>query len=191
MFSSKFLFIIHSPLKRGVTLKRDGARIKMFGKKNSESEILKSTLKECDLFNGFSSGDLKSLLEISHIRDYSEGEAVFTQSTVGLCFYLIVKGSVNIVTENQASRQILKKLSQGEYFSEVHLFSENVHSVTAEAAELTRLIVFAKPDFEDLVKKEPKLGNKTLLRFLEYFGLKLDELYRENRELKTKLMKND
>lgn len=159
----------------------------MFGKKNSESEILKNTLKECALFNGFSSGELRSLLEISHIRDYSEGEAIFTQSTVGLCFYIIVKGTVNIVTESRDERQVLKKLSQGEYFSEVHLFSENTHSVTAEAAELTRLIVFAKPDFEDLVKKEPKLGNKTLLRFLEYFGLKLDELYKENKELKIKI----
>lgn len=159
----------------------------MFGNKNSESEILKITLKECNLFNGFSSGELKSLLEISHIRDYSEGEAVFRQSTIGLCFYIIVKGCVNIVTENQTERLVLKQLSQGEYFSEVHLFSENVHSVSAEAAELTRLIVFAKPDFEDLVKKEPKLGNKTLLRFLEYFGVKLDELYKENKELKLKI----
>ena len=159
----------------------------MFGKNNSDRDLFKTRLKECPLFSSFSGREISSLLEISHIRDYSEGEKIFTQGTIGLCFYIIVKGSVNILTESGENIQVLKELSEGAYFSEVHLFSETTHSVSAAAGEITRLIVFAKPDFEDLIKKDPKLGNKTLVKFLEFFGEKLDELYRENKSLKQKL----
>ncbi|HWA05378.1 MAG TPA: Crp/Fnr family transcriptional regulator [Ignavibacteria bacterium] len=159
----------------------------MFGKNNTEENLLKTRIKECPLFSGLSGSEIKSLLEISHIRDYSENEKIFTQSTIGLCFYIIVKGSVKIVSENNGTELVLKELAESSYFSEVHLFSETTHTVSAVAGEITRLIVFAKPDFEELVKKEPKLGNKTLLKFLEFFGEKLDEMYRENKILKHKL----
>ncbi len=159
----------------------------MFGKNNTEENLLKTRIKECPLFSGLSGSEIKSLLEISHIRDYSENEKIFTQSTIGLCFYIIVKGSVKIVSENNGTEILLKELPESSYFSEVHLFSETTHTVSAVAGEITRLIVFAKPDFEELVKKEPKLGNKTLLKFLEFFGEKLDEMYRENKILKHKL----
>ena len=159
----------------------------MFGKNNTEENLLKTRIKECPLFSGLSGSEIKSLLEISHIRDYSENENIYTQSTIWLCFYIIVKGSVKIVSENNGTELVLKELAESSYFSEVHLFSETTHTVSAVAGEITRLIVFAKPDFEELVKKEPKLGNKTLLKFLEFFGEKLDEMYRENKILKHKL----
>ncbi len=162
----------------------------MFGKKNFDGELLAKRLKECPLFNGFSGSELKSLLEISHIRDYSENETIFSQSSIGLCFYIIVKGSVKIISENNGSFLVLSELTEGAYFSEVHLFSETTHTVSALAGEITRLIVFAKPDFEALVKKEPRLGNKTLLKFLEFFGGKLEELYKENKLLMQKLTKS-
>lgn len=163
----------------------------MFDKNRNESDLLKSRIKECPLFAELSGSEIKSLLEIAHIRDYSEGEKIFTQGTIGLCFYIIVKGKVNIISEDPMNMHVLKELSEGAYFSEVHLFSETTHTVSAAAGEISRLIIFAKPDFEELVKKEPKLGNKALLRFLDFFGEKVDELYRENIELKHKIHGNN
>lgn len=159
----------------------------MFGKHNSDSDLLKTRIKECPLFSELSGGEVKSLLEITHIRDYSEGEKIFTDGTIGLCFYIIVKGKVKIISEDGANTLLLKELTEGAYFSEVHLFSETTHTISAASGEITRLIVFAKPDLKELVKKEPKLGNKILLKFLDFFGERVDELYRENKELKHKL----
>jgi len=159
----------------------------MFSKKGSETDLLKTRIKECPLFSDLSDSEIKALLQIAHIRDYSEGEKIFTQGTVGLCFYIIVKGKVNIISEDSSKPQLLRELGESAYFSEVHLFSETTHTVSAAAAELTKLIVFAKPDFEDLVKMDPRLGSKALLRFLEFFGEKVDELYRENKDILRKL----
>ena len=163
----------------------------MFSKNRSDSDLIKSRVKECLMFSDFSRGEIKSLLEIAHIRDYSEGEKIFTQGTIGLCFYIIVKGSVKIISDDGSATHVHRELSEGAYFSEIHLFGDTTHTVSAAAAEITRLVVFAQPDFDELVKKEPKLGNKALLRFLEFFGSKIDELYRENKELKHKLHRND
>lgn len=158
----------------------------MFNKNNSQDILLK-TLRECSLFSDFSNAELKALLGISHIRDYAEGEKIFEEGTIGLCFYLIVSGRVKVMYEKESKAVAIREFSQGEFFSEVHLFSESYHTVSCAASEITKLIVLAKPDFEDLIKIKQRLGNRILLKFLEFFGTKLDELYKENRELKLKL----
>lgn len=156
----------------------------MFKRKDSEHDQLLSALKNCPIFEGFSASELKEVLSIAHIRDYSAEEKIFAEGTIGLCFYLIIKGSVLLYTESDGKQTVIKEYSKGAYFSEVHLFSESYHTVTCSAKEVMRAIVLAKPDFEDLVKIKPKLSNKILLRFLDFFGQKLEKLYKENRELK-------
>ena len=154
-------------------------------KRNSETDALKAALKACPLFDGLKDSELKILLDAAHIRDYSEGEAVFNEGTIGLCFYLIVKGSTKIVTKGSDGKAvIIRELSEGDYFSEVHLFAELPHTVSCIASGISRLVVIAKPDLEDIVKINSKLGSRLLLRFLEYFGEKLDAIYSENKVLR-------
>lgn len=159
----------------------------MFNKNNTEQDLLLKRMLDCTLFCDFSTGEIKTLLNIAHVRDYAESEKIFEDGTIGLCFYIIVKGSVKIISEKDDKTNIIREFKDGEYFSEIHLFSESYHTVSCTAGEVTKLIVFAKPDLEDFVKIKPKLGNKVLLEFLEFFGSKMDELYKENRELKHKL----
>ena len=156
----------------------------MFKHRDTEHSQLAAALKNCPLFEGLSGGELKEILKIAHIRDYSTDEKLFDEGTLGLCFYLIVKGSAVISTEKDGKTAELKEYREGAYFSEVHLFSETYHTVSCTAKEVTRAIVLAKPDFEDLVKIKPRLGTKLLLKFLDFFGEKLEKLYKENRELK-------
>jgi CRP-like cAMP-binding protein len=156
----------------------------MFGIKSSDKKLHLEKIKSLQLFSGLSTSELKRLLDVAHIRNYAEGEIIFSQGTIGLCFYIIVKGSVNIIGEKNNNSMVLKKINEGDSFSEIHLFTEITHSVSAVADQITQLIVFTKPDIENLIKKEPKLGSKTLLKFLEYFGDKLNELYIENKNLK-------
>jgi len=149
-------------------------------------EIEFKTLSNCPLFAGLSKGELKTVLNISHIRDYSADEKVFTEGTVGLCFYLVVKGKVDIVSgtaREGAQPKTIKTYSAGAYFSEAHLFAEINHTVSCIASEVTKLIIFTKPDFDDFVKINPKTGNKLLLNFLKFVSEQLEMLYKQNMEL--------
>ena len=157
----------------------------MFNRKITD-EIEFKTLSNCPLFAGLSKGELKIVLNISHIRDYSADEKVFTEDTVGLCFYLVVKGKVDIVSgasQEGAQPKIIKTYNAGAYFSEAHLFAEINHTVSCIAQEVTKLIIFTKPDFDDFVKINPKTGNKLLLNFLKFISEQLELLYKQNMEL--------
>lgn len=159
----------------------------MFGRNNFEQNLLAARMKACPLFSSLTSGEIKYLLSTAHLRDYADGEKVFDEGTIGLCFYLIIKGCVRIVAEDDGKQHSIREFKDGEFFSEIHLFSESYHSVSCISGEVTKLVVFTKPDFEELVKIKSQMGNKILLKFLEFFGMKMDELYRENRGLKYKL----
>ncbi len=153
--------------------------------KNADDAEFK-ILSECPLFQGLSKSELKTAKGISHVRDYSTDERIFSEGTLGLCFYIIVKGSAEIVSEPDAENvpsNVLKVYKQGDYFSESHLFTETNHSVSCIAKEVTRLIIFTKPDFEDLIKIKPRIGNRLLLNFLQFMGTQLETLYKENRNL--------
>lgn len=155
----------------------------MFKKKSNFNEA-ENSINSCILFQNLDKGEIKSVLSIVHTRDYAVDERIFSEGTVGLCFYLIMKGAVDIVTASGSETKILKTLEEGAYFSEVHLFSEATHSVSCVAKELTTMLVISKPDIEDIIKLKPKLGNTLLLNFLEFLSIKLDELYKENVKLK-------
>lgn len=161
----------------------------MFNKRTSESDMLVKTMKACPLFSELSRSEITSLLAIAHVRDYSVDEKVFDEETIGLCFYIIVKGSVKIVSAEAGNEQVLKEFKEGGYFSEVHLFSETNHAVSCITGEVTRLIAFAKPDFDEFIKIKAKTANKVLMKFLDFFGVSLDKLYRENMELRQTLKK--
>jgi CRP-like cAMP-binding protein len=157
----------------------------MFNRKITD-EIEFKTLSSCPLFAGLSKGELKTVLNISHIRDYSSDEKVFTEGTIGLCFYIVVKGKVDIVTETPEEGthpKTIKTYKAGAYFSEAHLFAEINHTVSCIAREVTKLIIFTKPDFDDFVKINPKTGNKLLLNFLRFTSIQLEQLYKQNMEL--------
>jgi len=159
----------------------------MFKRKNNDNDLFVKRMKECSIFSDLSRGEIKSLLGSAHIREYSADEKIFSEGTIGLCFYIIVTGAVAIIGDGDGKNLTLKEYKAGDFFSEVHLFSETNHTVSCVAKEVTKLIVFAKPDLEDVVKVNPRLGNKVLLKFLEFFGKKLDKFYRENRELKEEI----
>lgn len=157
--------------------------------KLKEDDTIIKSLRNCPLFTGFGRSELKSVLSIAHIRDYSDGEVIFSEGNLGLCFYIIVKGSAEIAALSKSGNNgTLKKrvYTEGSYFSETHLFTESSHSVSCTAREVTKLIIFAKPDLEDLIKIKPRLGNKVLLRFLEFLSEQLNSLYKENLQLLQK-----
>lgn len=158
----------------------------MFNKNNQERELLFKRIKNSGIFESFGESEINALLRIAHVRDYAGGEKIFTEGTVGLCFYIIVKGSVNLVSNGAGTEQVIREYGEGDFFSEIHLFTESNHNVTCAAKEVTKLIIFSKPDLEDLIKINPKLGNKILLRFLDFLGQKLEKMYKENTELKVR-----
>jgi CRP-like cAMP-binding protein len=159
----------------------------MFDKTKEINNSIISSLKESVLFRNMDKSDVIEVLKIAHIREYSDQERIFSEGTLGICFYYIIKGEVDVVSEDGLNTKVLHTHCEQAFFSEVHLFSESVHSVSCLSKGLTTLFVLSKPDFEELIRLKPRTGSKFLLNFLEFFSSQLDKLYKENRILSDKI----
>lgn len=103
---------------------------------------------------------LKSLVEGMYYREYHKGEAVFKSGDPGLGMYLVLSGTVTI----QLNNRNLAELSTGDFFGEVALFGEELRTADAIASETCVLLGFFRPDLQEWVERNPKLGVKVLLQ---------------------------
>ena len=159
----------------------------MFKSNKPSEDTIQSLVKNSGLFDSLTDSEVKDFIKFVHIREYAAGEKIFAEKTIGLCCYLICSGSVQIVSTEDGNTVVIREFGKGDHFSEIHLFTEKIHTVSCVANELTKLLIWTKPDIEDLVKVKPKIGVKIAFGFLEFFGEQLDVLYKENVELKQKL----
>jgi CRP-like cAMP-binding protein len=112
------------------------------------------------------------------LRKYRKNEIIFRQEEVGVGMYIIVKGSVNITTEDSMDHDhiLIAKLGPGDFFGELSLVEENgKRSATACAVEETTLIGFFKPDLLEILERNPNAGVKITLRLGEVLGRRLKE----------------
>jgi NADH:quinone reductase (non-electrogenic) len=78
---------------------------------------------------------------------YEAGEIIVNQGEIGDKFYVVVKGSVEIVRKDRAQAQRLATLGPGEHFGEVALLKDVVRTATVRALEPTDLLALGRGDF--------------------------------------------
>lgn len=103
---------------------------------------------------------LRSLVDGMYHRHYQNGEAVFNAGDPGLGMYLVLSGTVAI----QLNKRKLAELKKGDFFGEVALFGEELRTADAIADEQCELLGFFRPDLQEWVERNPKLGVKVLLQ---------------------------
>ncbi|MBO8129927.1 MAG: cyclic nucleotide-binding domain-containing protein [Candidatus Marinimicrobia bacterium] len=141
--------------------------------KSNEEDSL-SILKKIPLFNNLSNKELKEVEKIMYYRHFRENEHIFHQGDPGLGMYIIVKGMVKIIDEKaETGKNIIAILNKGDFFGELSLLAEEPRSASAISSEESAILGFFRPDFLDLLKRKPKLGNKILLNLANIIGERL------------------
>ncbi len=96
-------------------------------------------------------------------RALKSGEMLFHQGGEGQTLYIVSKGSIRIVIENQdGSRNVLTTLSTGHIIGEIAFLMGTPHSATAEAAEDAGVYMLHKHSFEAIVLEDPTLAFKVI-----------------------------
>ena len=161
----------------------------IFRKKNKKHDIF-TLLKQVPIFSNLIPKELVEVEKIVHRRKYKKSEPVIRMGDPGLGMYIIVKGSVEIIEEDEkAGRRTLAKLTDGAFFGDLALLDESPRSASAIALEDSDIIGFFRPDFLDLLSRKPKLGIKVLLALAKVIGERLrlaDELLIKIQEEKDK-----
>jgi len=155
----------------------------IFKKKNKEDDIF-TTLKKVPVFSDLTPKELTEVEKIVHRRRYKKNETIIHEGEPGLGMYIIVKGSVEIVEEDEkAGKRTLANLSDGSFFGDMALLDEDPRSASAIALVDSDILGFFRPDFLDLIYRKPKLGIKILLALARVIGERL----RHTNELLAKI----
>jgi NADH dehydrogenase len=78
---------------------------------------------------------------------FEPGEAIVTQGEIGDKFYIIEKGRVDVVRQQNGQEIRLATLGPGEYFGEVALLRDVCRTATVRATEPTDVIAIGRGDF--------------------------------------------
>lgn len=165
--------------------------------RNDERNIPKF-LKKIDVLKNFSDIELRILANSMHLRRFSEKEVIFRQNDVGIGFYFIYTGRVDVTISGVGHQDeiepgenlgtYLLSLSRSAYFGELALLQENsLRNATVIAREPTELLGIFKPDIDNLIQTNPVVVAKLLQSISLIVSQRLTSMTREIRELKFRI----
>lgn len=157
------------------------------GEQLSETAL---AISHVPIFSGLSRKELREIEHIIHRREYQSNEAIFNQGDPGLGMYIIVKGGVQIVNNQDPEHIVVySELNDGDFFGDLALVDDADRSATALATSDTKLIAFFRPELKDILTRFPSLGNKILLNLAKVTAARLrktnDLLIESQQELKS------
>jgi predicted RND superfamily exporter protein len=113
------------------------ARIRLVGLYQIISmQVDEAVLDESPLFKGMTRYQRRKAILISELRDFSPGEKLVEQGTMGRSMYMILAGEANVVRRDGEDERILARLEPGEIIGEVGYIQpiERTADVTATTA---------------------------------------------------------
>ncbi|MCC7370305.1 MAG: FAD-dependent oxidoreductase [Chloroflexi bacterium] len=89
---------------------------------------------------------------------YEPGQPIIRQGDLADAFYVIVKGSVEVVREEDGEETVLARLTDGDSFGELGLLQHRRRTATVRAVDPVDVIVLGRSDFDLLAGTWKHLG---------------------------------
>ncbi|MBX3041992.1 MAG: cyclic nucleotide-binding domain-containing protein [Bdellovibrionaceae bacterium] len=163
-------------------------------RKDRKEKSAETALRQNILFQDLNPAEISWVQKIVNVRSYAPGETIFQQGEIGVGMYIIIRGSVDIVTEDvspesgKSMSQVVTRLTDGDFFGEIALVEETSRrTATARCQEETLLLGFFKPDLMEIVSRKPASGVKILLRLSQILGGRLSETTKMIRHLRHQI----
>jgi CRP-like cAMP-binding protein len=109
---------------------------------------------------------------------YKDGEIIIKQGTTGDCLYVIQKGRVEVINEQDGKEIKVAELGETEFFGEMGLFEKDVRSCTIRALGDATVMTIDKRNFYQSIHKDSSLA----YRLLEKMSNRLREANKKIRE---------
>lgn len=155
-------------------------------------------LRDVELLKNFSDNELRILAKYMHNRKFTEGEVVFRAGEVGIGFYFIYSGTIELShdeLESEINEEKFLVLEPFGYFGELALLQEgNQRTATAIARNKCELVGIFKPDLDNLIIRHPVIAAKLIQSIsiaiadrLYFLTSEASKMHRRIKELEAKL----
>ncbi len=115
---------------------------------------LKIDLRMVPLFTHLGDDLFNEILNRVVLISVPEGEVIFKEGDQGDAFFLIRDGEVNVYRNVGDEKKVVALLSDGQFFGEMALLSDETRNATIEASKQTELVKLSRNDFLDIVKRD-------------------------------------
>ena len=89
---------------------------------------------------------------------YQDGEIITRQGDVGKVMYVIQKGKVEVLVENDGRETLLRVAEDGEFLGEMAIFDHEVRSATLRARGEVKVLTIDKKNFLKRIHVDPSLA---------------------------------
>ncbi|MBL9038055.1 MAG: cyclic nucleotide-binding domain-containing protein [Archangium sp.] len=136
-----------------------------------------ATLRAVPLFKDLRDADLKRIMKLLHVREYTAGEVVFREGQTGAGMYIIQRGEVDIVARlADGSEMSLVTLHDRQFFGELALLESGARSATCVVRKPSTLLGIFQSDLEQLIERNSRLGARVIWNLARLTGARLREL---------------
>ena len=105
-------------------------------------------LAKVELFADLEKEDIARLAKSTLTRNFKQGDVIVKENEVGVAFYIIASGSVEVVKGlGTPGEHVVGTLNAGTFFGEMALFDNHVRSASVRAATDCECLVISKWDF--------------------------------------------
>ncbi len=156
-----------------VTVSGDGA---VSSEETVEAQSRMEALRKIPLFRHLTYKEQTAVLSIASTRTFPAGREIVTEGQPGEELFVVIRGRVAI----EKNGVEIAELRAGGHFGEMGLIDNAPRSATVRATEPTRVMVIARSDLMNLMKRESILAVKMLWSFVQVLS---DRLRTANSEL--------
>ncbi len=109
---------------------------------------IEDTLQEVELFSEMTRKDLSRIAKVTVKRNYKKGDAIVREGDLGIAFYVVSKGHVEVVRGlGKPDEHVVFTHSPGGFFGEMALFDNQLRNASVRAKEDCECLVLTKWDF--------------------------------------------
>jgi CRP/FNR family cyclic AMP-dependent transcriptional regulator len=124
---------------------------------------IEDTLASIELFANIDKEDLRRLANATVVRNFNKGDVIVREREAGVAFYVIAKGSVEVVKGlGTPNEQVIDTIKAGSFFGEMALFDNQVRSASIRAAEPTECLILTKWDFNAEMEQNSRIATAML-----------------------------
>ncbi|CAG0984512.1 Cyclic AMP receptor protein [Rhodocyclaceae bacterium] len=135
-------------------------------------------LRALSLLVDLTPAELEIVDGLVHEREYLAGEIVFDEGEEGHAIYIVLDGEVLIRRQGDPDGACIAVLGPGTFFGELALLDDGPRSAQAVATKSSRLVVFFRDEFSNLLETHARIASKIARQLARHIGARMREMAR-------------
>jgi small-conductance mechanosensitive channel/CRP-like cAMP-binding protein len=122
-----------------------------------DAETLAELLSAVDIFSPLNSAELNALASNVRGHVFAPGEIIIRAGDSGSSMFVVSRGSVDVRVDSNGTSRTLKRLSEGDFFGEMGLFTGEPRTANVIAADETEVLEIGHDAMKGIFETNPDL----------------------------------